>query len=163
MCSHTKSSSVTQTLDELEFERGLWNAAVTNDLHKCQELLKKGQNPSKPDSSGFTPLHYAVRSSSIEIIELLLKSGAKTDLQTNGGKSTALHRACLKGRPEVVQILIDFKCDPNIVDEDGRTALHLCFIDSNHEKLKCAEYLSSITNPDITDKDGRKPNNGKLF
>ena len=106
MCSHTKSSSVTQTLDELEFERGLWNAAVTNDLHKCQELLKKGQNPSKPDSSGFTPLHYAVRSSSIEIIELLLKSGAKTDLQTNGGKSTALHRACLKGRPEVVQILI---------------------------------------------------------
>ena len=57
----------------------------------------------------------------------------------------------------------DFKCDPNIVDEDGRTALHLCFIDSNHEKLKCAEYLSPITNPDITDKDGRKPNNGKIF
>ena len=48
----------------------------------------------------------AVRSSSIKIIELLLKSGAKTNLQTNGGKSTALHRACLKGRPEVVQILI---------------------------------------------------------
>ena len=57
----------------------------------------------------------------------------------------------------------DFKCDPNIVDEDGRTALHLCFIDSNPEKLKCAEFLSPITNPDITDKDGRKPNNGKLF
>ena len=58
MCSHTQSSSVTQTLDELEFERGLWTAVLDNDLEKCQELLKKGQNPSQPDSSGFTPLHY---------------------------------------------------------------------------------------------------------
>ena len=58
MCSHTQASSVTQTLDELEFERGLWTAVLDNNLEKCQELLKKGQNPSKPDSSGFTPLHY---------------------------------------------------------------------------------------------------------
>ena len=106
MCSHTKASSLTQTLDELDFERGLWTAALDNDLQKCQDLLRKGHDPSQPDSSGFTPLHYAVRSSSKEIVKLLLESGAKVDLQTKGGKSTALHRACLKGRPDIVQLLL---------------------------------------------------------
>ena len=51
-------------------------------------------------------MHYAVRSASKEIIQLLLKSGANPNLQTNGGKSTALHRACLYGRPDIVHILI---------------------------------------------------------
>ena len=106
MCSHTKASSLTQTLDELDFERGLWTAALDNDLQKCQDLLRKGHDPSQPDSSGFTPLHYAVRSSSKEIVKLLLESGAKVDLQTKGGKSTALHRACLKGRSDIVQLLL---------------------------------------------------------
>ena len=43
MCSHgTHSTSVTQTLDELEFERGLWTAVLDNDFEKCEGLLRKG-------------------------------------------------------------------------------------------------------------------------
>ena len=54
MCSHAHqgSSSMVQSLDELEFERGLWSAACENDLKKCKELLGKGHNPSKADKSG---------------------------------------------------------------------------------------------------------------
>ena len=106
MCSHTSSSSTTQSLDELEFERGLWSAALNNDLNKCQELIRKGHNVSQPDSSGFTALHYAVRASKIELIECLLKAGCDINAQTKAGKATALHRACTKGRPEVVQLLL---------------------------------------------------------
>ena len=106
MCSHTSSSSATQSLDELEFERGLWSAALNNDLNKCQELIRKGHNVSQPDSSGFTALHYAVRASNIELIECLLKAGCDINAQTKAGKATALHRACSKGRPKVVQLLL---------------------------------------------------------
>lgn len=106
MCSHTKSSNVEQTLDELEFERGLWSAACENDLKKCSDLIRKGHDPSKPDSAGFTPLHYAVRSGSKELVECLLKAGSNPNAQTNGGKATALHRSVNKGRPEIVALLL---------------------------------------------------------
>ena len=43
MCSHVQATpSVAQTLDELDFERGLWSAANDNDLKRCRELIQKG-------------------------------------------------------------------------------------------------------------------------
>lgn len=149
MCSHQASSSMGQTLDELEFERGLWSAACDGDLNKCKELLQRGHNPSKPDNSGFTPLHYAVRSASKELVECLLEAGSDVNAQTKAGKATALHRACSRGRPEIVELLIKYNCNPNIPDEDGKTALHLCATESSPKKEECAKLLKEITKPDI--------------
>jgi len=157
MCSHSSSSAANQTLNELEFERGLWTAALDDDLLKCQELVQRGHDPSQPDSSGFTPLHYAVRASKIEIVECLLKSGCEVNAQTKGSKATALHRACMKGRPEIVQLLLKYGCNPNITDEDGRTALHLCNLNSTPGKEDCAKLLSNVTDMSIKDKDGKLP------
>lgn len=106
MCSHSSGSSLSQTLDEMEFERGLWSAALENDCERTKTLLDKGHDPSKPDSAGFTPLHYAVRGASCELVECLLKSGASVNVQTKAGKATALHRACSKGRPDIVKLLL---------------------------------------------------------
>ena len=47
-----------------------------------------------------------MRASKIEIVECLLKSGCEVNAQTKGSKATALHRACMKGRPEIVQLLL---------------------------------------------------------
>ena len=90
MCSHQSSSqSTVQTLEELDFDRGLWSAACDGDLNRCKELLQRGHDPAKPDKSGFTPLHYAVRSGSTELVECLLKSGADIDAQTKGKSNSA--------------------------------------------------------------------------
>ena len=95
MCSHAQATpSVTQTLDELDFERGLWSAANDNDLQRCRHLIQKGNDPSQTDSSGYTPLHYAVRSSSIELVEYLLESGADVNAQDSIGQSP-MHLAVL--------------------------------------------------------------------
>lgn len=57
-CSaHTSGApSVHQTLDEMEFERGIWSAAVSGDLEEVQRHLGKGENANRMDSSGYTAL-----------------------------------------------------------------------------------------------------------
>ena len=48
--------SVCQTLDELEFERGIWSAALNNEVDKMKDHIAKGVNPNLTDSSGYSPL-----------------------------------------------------------------------------------------------------------
>lgn len=53
--------SVHQTLDEMEFERGIWSAAVSGDLEEVQRRLGKGENANRTDSSGYTALVWAIQ------------------------------------------------------------------------------------------------------
>ena len=41
---------------ELEFERGIWSAAMDGEEKKVEKLLKSGICPSATDSSGYTAL-----------------------------------------------------------------------------------------------------------
>ena len=43
-------------LQELEFERGIWPAAMDGELSKVERLIKSGVCPSATDSSGYTAL-----------------------------------------------------------------------------------------------------------
>ena len=52
---------------------------------------------------------------------------------------------------------LEYGCNPNITDEDGRTALHLCNLESTPGKEDCAKLLSNVTDSTITDKDGKLP------
>ena len=41
---------------ELEFERGIWSAAMDGEQKKVEKLLQSGVCPSATDSSGYTAL-----------------------------------------------------------------------------------------------------------
>ena len=46
-----------QDLDEMEFERGIWGAALNGDLSKVQRLLRTSRNNAHArDSSGMVVL-----------------------------------------------------------------------------------------------------------
>ena len=64
-CSGNKHISVTQNLDELDFERGLWYAALTGDVERVEFLLSRGKNPKQTDNAGYTAL---VSSKSFQIV-----------------------------------------------------------------------------------------------
>ena len=49
-------TSVSQTLMEMDFERGIWSAAVDGDVERAAKLLKNGLNPDVIDSSHHTAL-----------------------------------------------------------------------------------------------------------
>ena len=55
-CGCITSSSVTQSLNELQFERGLWGAAFDGNIQKVCQLLEKGCICNIVDSSGYTAL-----------------------------------------------------------------------------------------------------------
>ena len=48
--------SVHQNLDEMEFERGIWSAALCGDYEEVQRHLRRGENANRTDSSGYTAL-----------------------------------------------------------------------------------------------------------
>ena len=48
--------STQQTLNELDFERGIWNAAVNGDTHDLKKKINKGVDVNTKDSSGYSAL-----------------------------------------------------------------------------------------------------------
>lgn len=158
-CSNHSSGSMVQSLSELEFERGLWGAALEDDLPKVQSLLNKGTPPSIRDSSGYTPLHYAVRQSSEALIVALLEKGADPNAQTPSGLTSPLHRAAARGRTKIVKLLLDYGGDSLLADADQRTALHHCCLSNPKEGPLCAKILIS-KDPNcrkMVDKNGMTP------
>ncbi|XP_008836214.1 ankyrin repeat domain-containing protein 39 isoform X2 [Nannospalax galili] len=123
-CSHPGAVSVVQqTLEEMDFERGIWSAALNGDLGRVKYFIQKPTDPSQPDSAGYTALHYASRNGHYAVCQFLLESGAKCDAQTRGG-ATALHRASYCGHTEIARLLLLHGSNPQLVDDDGMTSLH---------------------------------------
>lgn len=123
-CKSESNPGLRQTLSEMEFERGIWSAAQSNDLERVKKLLNKGTSQDEVDSAGYTALHYAARNGHREVCELLLKNGASVNARTRSGRATPLHRAATQGRVNIVELLLKRGADANLQDADGCTALH---------------------------------------
>ena len=54
-CS-SKPSLYTQSLTEMDFERGIWQAALDNNVKRITIILDKGGDPDARDGSGYTAL-----------------------------------------------------------------------------------------------------------
>ncbi|XP_053973315.1 uncharacterized protein LOC128873643 [Hylaeus volcanicus] len=95
--------------------------------YPCLEaLLDAGCDPNLiTKKKGNTAAHLAAESGCARNVDLLVEHGANVTLENNRGQ-TALHVACRSHSLECVEILLKrCGCDPNIGDDDGKTALHL--------------------------------------
>ncbi|KAH3813581.1 ankyrin repeat domain-containing protein 39-like [Dreissena polymorpha] len=117
--------SLHQTLDELDFSRGIWTFALDGCYDEVLNCLdKKGVHPDCLDSSGYTALHYASRNGHTDICRLLMDKGASPNIQTKSGGVTPLHRAAYCGHNDIVRLLLQRGADTTICDEDGKLPLH---------------------------------------
>ncbi|CAF1056085.1 unnamed protein product [Rotaria sp. Silwood1] len=128
-CSCHLSSNINkgvyETLDELDFRRGLWSSAQQNDINELRERLKSSNSNTvnKCDASGYTPLHYSVRFQPAHACRLLLEHGANPNCQTRASKSTPLHRAIIFNNIDAVNHLLEYKADLTLKDIDGHTPI----------------------------------------
>ena len=97
----------------------LFQAIVDLDLDTVKEWLdQEGTNPNHRDHTGKTPLHLAAITSTPEIVQCLVDSGARLTARLTDGR-TALHLAAFRGSAEIVRILLN-KSEQNEHEEQER-------------------------------------------
>lgn len=135
-CQCHLTGNAGQSLDELDFDRGIWSAAMNGEVDRVLALLRSSQNQDAniKDSAGYTALHYASRHGHRDICEILLDHGAHVNCRTASGLSTPLHRAAYCGHSDVASLLLKRGANPAICDCDARNCLHKA-AEGGHENL----------------------------
>ena len=111
------------------------------DEHRANDILKSFQKKKHIDinrashNDNCTALHLAVRETNTKIVRMLLRSGAKVNVQAHGAQ-LPLHLAAIRGRPKIVEMILEKTEHIDMRDDSGNTALHYAVINDHLEVSK---------------------------
>lgn len=106
-----------------EIDLKLFDAIEKKDVQLVKKLISKGANPNARNYQTLTPLAVAT-SYGTEMVNLLIKSGAKVNDYFENEGLTPLHWALSRARTErekVIQILLEKKANVNARSKQGKT------------------------------------------
>ncbi len=113
----------------------LKDACKKADLQKIIILIKKGANINNKDSSGNTPLHYAVESANFDIVKYLIEKGAKVD-NKNAWGITPLEYAIKTSNLDIIKYLVEKGANVNNKNAFGETVFYYAVQEANLEIIK---------------------------
>jgi ankyrin repeat protein len=96
------------------------------------ELIRGGADVNLGSKTGFTPLMFSAQQNDVDSARALLRAGAKVDGSQPKTGLTPLMIASAMAHTQTVNLLLDSKADPNVVDAIGQTALHKAVRDSDY-------------------------------
>jgi ankyrin repeat protein len=126
-----------------------------NNIGLVLELAELTSDLDVQDMDGWTPLMFAARSKSPNIVHYLLQRGVNPNLQQSVGFS-ALHLAVQENCLEVCQHLLKHKANPSICGGlQSLTPLHI----ASHKSFKdiCCVLIEAGADYTLRDKDGDTP------
>ena len=144
--SSTSEEDEDDEIDERDEGRRFLSLAQRNRADDLREMLDKDKDlVNFRDEDGYTALHRAAYSNSVESAKQLISSGADLDALTEDGwkvfpmcvykctrlqrslssSRTPLHSACRWNAHGCVDLLLSHGSDPNCVSTGGQTPLHL--------------------------------------
>ncbi|KAK6944434.1 Palmitoyltransferase, DHHC domain [Dillenia turbinata] len=99
-------------------------AALNNRTAAAQYIIEHGGDVNAADHTGQTALHWSAVRGAIQVAELLLQEGARVNCSDINGYQTT-HVAAQYGQTAFLyHILTKWNADPDVPDNDGRSALH---------------------------------------
>lgn len=124
-----------------------------------QRLIDGGCDVNVPDARGWYPLHRAVEKKNYKLVQLFLKSGARTEniLAPNhcmgyNSQCSALFIAVQNSSLELVKLLIEFGADVNLSDSCGWRPIHTLLVPSTvYENfgMNVANVKRDLSNVDV--------------
>lgn len=116
----------------------LMSAATNNDVEGVKFFMHSDPvSINQKNFGGATALHLAARQGGFEVVDILVKAGAKIDAVDNEGW-TPLMRAANASNPKIVKLLIDNGADATAKNSVGESAI------INSLNSRCDECLAII-------------------
>lgn len=113
------------------YNTSLIKAISDNDAHRVEFLLYAGMDPNEKNDSGMTPLVAAAQADA-QITEMLLNHGAKVN-EPSVNAITPLMAAARSGKIQNVKTLMSYGANPNLKDNDGKTAMDYATENKHHK------------------------------
>ncbi|MCB9768176.1 MAG: ankyrin repeat domain-containing protein [Candidatus Omnitrophica bacterium] len=114
-----------EATDDEDGDTPLHWAALHGQTDIVRLLISRGANLNAFGEDGETPLRWAIFSVHVgfpsEIVDVFLSSGTDPNSIVDKEKTTHLHMAIYYELIDVVEMLLEYGADPNVVDEDGNT------------------------------------------
>ena len=104
-----------------ELNAALQTALDARNIAAIKSALSAGADVNGTPSSGVLPLMGAVEDSNVEVVAILLKAGAKTNVRDPALNSSPLEYAVSWGWPEVVKLLLAHGADATARTPQGAT------------------------------------------
>jgi len=104
--------------------------ACTFPISYAEDTKSLDEDINKCDSKGRTSLHYAAQK--LLGVTKLLSSGADPNIQDHSGH-TAMHLAAIEGFDRIVETLLEYKANPDILNCFHRLPIHY-LAKKNHEE-----------------------------
>lgn len=129
------------------------------DTRAARESIRQGADINATDQEGFTPLMDAILTSdwSLEMVRLLLDSGASVHVADKKQHWTPLHFASRDGKPELVRLLLQRGAPVDAVDTFGNTPLWGAITAHQNTVEVITLLLDAGANPHTRNKTGVSP------
>lgn len=118
----------------------LFNAVRFGSVSRAREILTGSPAfINEFDSNGYSPVHWAAKSGSVDMMEVLVEFKGELNVATQAdSKMLPLHWAASDGKLSMIQYLLAQRCDINAIDGNGCTpAIVAC----QHEQATCVVFL----------------------